>query len=106
MISVFGSKVGKEELGQVAESINNQWLGMGPKVKEFEHKFAKRLGLNKFLMVDSGSNALYLAVKLLNLPAGSETISKCITKNTKAIVANYNEEWAEENFKYFIDNAN
>lgn len=123
MISVFGSKVGKEELGQVAESINNQWLGMGPKVKEFEHKFAKRLGLNNFLMVDSGSNALYLAVKLLNLPAGSEiivpsftwiacaqavllagckpvfadvdidtynitaeTISKCITKNTKAIM--------------------
>ncbi|MBZ4645640.1 MAG: Glutamine--scyllo-inositol transaminase [Clostridia bacterium] len=79
MISVFGSKAGKEEIEQVSESINNQWMGMGPKVKEFEEKFSKRLGLRNFLMVDSGSNGLYLAVKLLDLPMGSEIIVPSFT---------------------------
>ena len=36
MITVFGSKVGKEEIAQVSESLNKQWMGMGPKVKAFE----------------------------------------------------------------------
>ena len=36
MINVFGSKVGQEEIEQIADSINNQWMGMGPKTKAFE----------------------------------------------------------------------
>jgi aminotransferase len=74
VISVFGSKVGEEEIAQVAESIHNQWMGMGPKVKAFEERFRQRLGLDHFLLVDSGSNSLYLACVLLNLPPGSEVI--------------------------------
>ena len=74
MINVFGSKVGKEELAQVTESISNQWMGMGPKTKEFEKRMAERLKADKFILVDSGSNGLYLALTLLNLPAGSEVI--------------------------------
>jgi len=58
MINVFGSKVGAEEIAQITESINNQWMGIGPKVKEFEEKFRDRLGLKNFALLDSGSNAL------------------------------------------------
>lgn len=79
MISVFGSNVGMEELNQVAECIHNQWLGMGPKVKEFEKKFAQKLGLASFVMVDSGSNALYLASRLFDFPKGSEIIVPSLT---------------------------
>lgn len=79
MINVFGSKVGKEELEQVTESISNQWMGMGPKTKEFEKKMADRLKANKFILVDSGSNGLYLALTLLNLPVGSEVIVPSFT---------------------------
>ena len=79
MINVFGSRVGIEETRQVADSINNQWMGMGPKVKEFEARMAERLKLNRFLLVDSGSNALYLGLKLMNLPAGSEVILPSLT---------------------------
>lgn len=79
MINVFGSKVGKEEIAHITESIKNQWMGMGPKVKLFEENFKKRLNLNNFLMVDSGSNALYLAVKLLDLPKDSEIILPSFT---------------------------
>lgn len=79
MINVFGSKVGQEEITEVSESITKQWMGMGPKTKEFETKMADRLGIQHFLLVDSGSNGLYMAIKLLNLPAGSEIILPSLT---------------------------
>ena len=74
MISVFGSKVGEEEIAEIRTSIENQWIGIGPKTKLFEEKFSERLGLKDFVLLDSGSNSLYLAIKLLNLPEGSEII--------------------------------
>ena len=74
MISVFGSKVGKEEIENVNECMRTQWMGFGKIVNKFEQEFSKKFQLNNFLMVDSGSNALFMAVKLLNLPAGSEVI--------------------------------
>jgi dTDP-4-amino-4,6-dideoxygalactose transaminase len=79
IISVFGSNVGAEEIAQVTESINDQWLGMGPKLKAFEEEFRRRTALPDFLMVDSGSNALYMAVTLLDLPKGSEVILPSFT---------------------------
>jgi len=79
MISVFGSKVGKEELEEIRTSIENQWIGIGPKTKLFEKNFSERLKLNDFVMLDSGSNSLYLAIKLLDLPAGSEIILPTFT---------------------------
>ena len=79
MISVFGSKVGEEEISNVTEVMKSQWMGFGKKVTEFENKFSTRLGLQNFAMVDSGSNALFLAVSLLNLPKGSEIILPSFT---------------------------
>ncbi len=79
MISVFGSKVGQEELDEIRTSIEAQWMGIGPKTKAFEETFAKRLGLKDFALLDSGSNSLYMAIKLLNLPAGAEVIVPSLT---------------------------
>ena len=52
---------------------------MGPKLKAFEEEFKKRTALADFLMVDNGSNALYMAVTLLDLPKGSEVILPSLT---------------------------
>lgn len=79
MISVFGSSVGQEEIDEISSSIRNQWLGIGPKVKLFEEAFAARLGMKDFVLLDSGSNSLYMAIKLLDLPAGSEVIVPSFT---------------------------
>ena len=79
MINVFGSKVGNEEVLQVSDSIHKQWMGMGSKTKEFEMKMAKKLGVEKFLLVDSGSNGLYLGLTIMNLPKGSEVIIPSFT---------------------------
>lgn len=78
-ISVFGCKVGAEELAEVASSFDKQWLGIGAKVQAFEAQFAERLGLPGFVMLDSGSNSLNLAVSLLELPASAEVILPSFT---------------------------
>lgn len=79
MINVFGSKVGEEEIQEITDSIHNQWMGMGPKTKAFEAKMAERLHQDRFILVDSGSNGLYMALTLLELPKGSEVIIPSFT---------------------------
>jgi len=79
MISVFGSKVGQEELDEIRTSIEAQWMGIGPKTRAFETALAKRLGQAEFALLDSGSNSLYTAVRLLGLKPGTEVILPSLT---------------------------
>lgn len=79
MISVFGSSIGEAEIKEVQHSLASQWMGIGPKVRQFETEFTKRLKLTDLAMIDSGSNSLHVAIKLLNLPAGSEVILPSFT---------------------------
>lgn len=79
MISVFGSWVAEEEIKNVTACMQSQWMGFGKQVDLFEEKYKQKFGLSHFAMVDSGSNALYMAVKLLDLPLGSEVILPSFT---------------------------
>jgi aminotransferase len=79
MISVFGSKYTQDDIDGVVECLKNGWTGIGKIVKEFESKFKTFLNVDNFLMLDSGSNALFLAIKNLNLPKGSEVILPSFT---------------------------
>lgn len=81
VVPVFGSAVGEDELAAVADVIDRQWLGMGPRVEEFEAAFAARIGLPNFVMLDSGSNALYAAVHILKSQSlmGTEVILPSFT---------------------------
>lgn len=79
MISVFGSYVGDEEIANVTSCMREQWMGFGKNVDVFEKKYMEKFGLKSFAMVDSGSNALFMAVKLLYLPSGSEIILPTFT---------------------------
>lgn len=79
MINVFGSLVGPEELEEIRTSLEAQWMGIGPKTKAFEEQFARRIGAPEFVLLDSGSNSLHLAITLLGLPPGSEVIVPSFT---------------------------
>jgi len=79
MISVFGSDMTAKEIAATSEVLMSQWTGFGSKVSEFEHELMKARNLPNMTMVDSGSNALYMAVKLLNLPPNSEIILPSFT---------------------------
>ena len=79
MISVFGCSVGEEEKEIVNKAIDSQWLGLGSQVDEFEKEIKQKFSIDNFIMVDSGSNALFMAIKLLELPAGCEIILPSFT---------------------------
>lgn len=79
MISVFGSLVGDEEIANVTACMKSQWMGFGKAVDEFEKRYQEKYQIPAFAMVDSGSNALFMAVKLLNLPPESEIILPSFT---------------------------
>lgn len=79
MITVFGSLVGEEEIANVTACMRSQWMGFGKNVEVFEKKYMEKFGLSTFAMVDSGSNALFMAVTLLNLPPDSEIILPSFT---------------------------
>ena len=44
MLPVLGPKGGEEEVQALREVIESGWWGKGPKVEEFEEKFAKMVG--------------------------------------------------------------
>lgn len=79
MISVFGADLGDEEIREVIAAIQDQWIGFGPRVRRFEALLAERLGVSDIALVDSGSNALLLAMHLLDLAPGSEVILPSLT---------------------------
>lgn len=55
---------------------------IGRRVREFEEQVAALFGKASGIAVNSGSSALYLAVELLDLPAGSEVLTSVLTFST------------------------
>lgn len=52
---------------------------MGPRTEQFELEFARRLGLPGLVLLSSGTDALLMALKLLELPPGAEIILPAFT---------------------------
>ena len=67
------------EIEAASSVLASQWAGFGNIVNTFEDKFSEKQGVPNFLLVDSGSNALFLAVRLLDLPKNSEIILPSFT---------------------------
>jgi perosamine synthetase len=66
-IPVFKPSFGPEELQQVRESLESGWVGLGPKVAEFERRFAEFLNVPYGVALDSCTAALMLAFRLADV---------------------------------------
>ncbi len=78
MIPVFKPSYGQEELDCLKEIFENGWIGLGPKTKEFEEKFASFTGTNYAVGLNSGTAALHLALKAAEVE-GKEVITTPLT---------------------------
>jgi len=67
--------VGEEEIKAVSEVIRSGWLSLGPKLTEFENKFAEFIGTKHAVAVNSGTSGLHLCIKALNIKPGDEVIT-------------------------------
>ena len=71
----------KKEINAVLNTLNFS-TQMGKNVEKFEKKIAKYFSKKYALMVNSGTSALILALKVLNLPKGSEVITPSLNFGT------------------------
>ena len=69
----------QEDIDAVTEVLKSDFLTQGPKVKEFEEKFASFVGAKFAVAVSSGTAALHLAYKALNVNNNSIVLSTPIT---------------------------
>jgi CDP-6-deoxy-D-xylo-4-hexulose-3-dehydrase len=74
---------GDLEINAVVECLNDGWLaGFGPKTIEFEKKISELFSKKYGLFVNSGSSAILLGLKSLNLNPGDEIITPACTFST------------------------
>ena len=66
---------GKEERDAVNRVLDGYWLASGKENEEFEREFAKYIGTNHAVCVNSGSSANLLALACLELPKGSKVLT-------------------------------
>ena len=67
MIPVFKPSFGEEELEALREPFRTGWIGLGPKTREFEQRFAEYIGTRFAIAVNSGTAALHLALKVVEI---------------------------------------
>ena len=78
----YGKNVyGKEEINAVLKRIK-QTTQMSLSVSSFERKIAKKFNKKYGVMVNSGSSAIHLALKILNFKKNSEVIVPCLNFGT------------------------
>lgn len=78
MIPVFKPCYGEEELEALKEPFSTGWIGLGPKTKEFEEKFASFIGTDYAVGVNSATAGLHLALKVAGVD-GKEVITTPMT---------------------------
>jgi len=80
-----------EELTQAVQRVlKSGWFILGEEVKKFEEEFSKYIGVKYGVGVNSGSDALFLALKALGIGKGDEviTVSHTFISTVDAIVRN------------------
>ena len=75
MIPLAQPDIGEEEIRLVNEVLRSGWLSMGPKVGEFEEKFANYIGTKHAIAVNSGTSGLHLCMNAIGIKKGDEVIT-------------------------------
>lgn len=89
VLPVLAPNGGEEEVEAIRVAIESGWWGKGPKVEEFEEKFAELVGHKYAIAVTSNSHALDLIIKALNL-SDIDVINPSISFLTTAVVPLWN----------------
>jgi len=77
---VFGAPViGEAEIASVVECLRSRWIGLGPRVEQFEQEFARYRGAPYAAAVSSGTAAIHLTLLALGIGPGDEVIAPAMT---------------------------
>ena len=90
MLPVLQPSGGEEEINAIREVIESGWWGKGPKVAEFEEKFAKMVGHKYAIAVTSASHGQDLVMKALGMK-GVDVINPAISFIATAMIPLWND---------------
>ena len=79
MIPYGRQHIDQTDIDAVVETLQADFLTQGPKVKEFEEKFADYVGAKYAVAVNNATSALHIAVLALGLKEGERVITTPIT---------------------------
>ena len=79
MISYGKQTIDDSDINSVVKALKGDWLTQGPSVDNFEHKLAKFFGSKYASVVSSGTAALHLVLKALELSSEDIVITSPIT---------------------------
>ena len=77
--------INDDDIKAVVETLKSDYLTQGPKIKEFEEKFAEYVGARYAVAVNNATSALHLATTVLGVKPGDKVI---VTPMTFAASAN------------------
>lgn len=89
-VRLFKPSVGKEELESIQDSFKSAWLGLGPKVTEFEQRWSQYIGSKESVGVNSCTAALHLALAAYRFPEGKKVLVPALTFASTAMAVLYN----------------
>jgi perosamine synthetase len=75
MITLSSPDITQAEIDAVVGVMETQWLSLGPKVREFEEAFERRLGVKHAISCNSGTSGLHMIWHSLGIGAGHEVIT-------------------------------
>lgn len=74
-IPLSAPDISESEIASVVEVLRSPHLSLGPKLEEFEKKFAQYIGAKHAVAVNSGTSGLHLCVRAIELKSGDEVIT-------------------------------
>lgn len=90
-VRLFRPSVGQEELKNIQEVFEASWLGLGPKVAEFERAWTDYIRTATSVAVNSGTAALHLAMGAFGFKPGSKVLVTGLTFVSSATCILYNQ---------------
>ena len=79
MIPIAKPIIADDEIDEVVKVLRSGFIAQGPKVAEFEEKFAEYLGVKHAVAVSSGTTALHLALLAAGIGPNDEVITTPFT---------------------------
>jgi perosamine synthetase len=74
-IQLFKTRLSPEAIAAAVAVMESGWLGQGPRVAEFEAAFGDYVGAANCIAVATGTAAIHMALRVLDLAPGAEVIT-------------------------------
>lgn len=88
-VPFFRPSITRAEIDEVVTCLESGWLTTGPRTKQFEEKFAARLGVKHAIALNSCTAALHLALEAIGLERGELVLVPTMTFAATAEVVRY-----------------